>query len=101
VLCKQISDLLMHRYGSHVWPINYSTAPRSTERLRIMPSPHHTDADIQRLPQRLVETWAEVGLANTAQSDSDELRCRTIGSVIGGADQALPLLRKFETSSKN
>jgi 5-aminolevulinate synthase len=66
VLCKQISDTLIDLYDIYVQPINYPTVPRGTERLRITPSPHHTDADIERLVQALAQIWTEVGLAKAA-----------------------------------
>ena len=66
VLCKHISDVLIDRYGIYVQPINYPTVPRGTERLRITPSPHHSDDDIEHLVSALAEIWAEVGLKKAA-----------------------------------
>jgi 5-aminolevulinate synthase len=63
VKCKWISDWLMANHGIYVQPINYPTVPKGTERLRITPSPVHSEADIDRLVAALSEIWSQCALA--------------------------------------
>ena len=66
VLCKQISDTLLARYGIYVQPINYPTVAKGTERLRITPSPLHSEEDIEHLVASLSAIWSEIGLSRAA-----------------------------------
>ena len=61
--CKMISDWLMDNHGIYVQPINYPTVPVGTERLRITPSPVHSDGDIDRLIHALSDIWSQCELA--------------------------------------
>ena len=44
VKCKQLSDELLNEYGIYIQSINYPTVAVGTERLRIAPTPLHSDA---------------------------------------------------------
>ncbi|WP_332689572.1 5-aminolevulinate synthase [Bosea sp. (in: a-proteobacteria)] len=66
VRCKQISDEMLERFALYVQPINYPTVPRGTERLRITPTPLHSDEDIETLVQALSAIWGALGLQRAA-----------------------------------
>jgi len=60
--CQAASKLLLERHAIYIQPINYPTVPRGLERLRITPSPHHSDELIDRLASALVRVWDQLKL---------------------------------------
>jgi 5-aminolevulinate synthase len=72
--CKAISDELLLRFRIYVQPINYPTVPRGTERLRLTPTPLHSDQQIDRLVAALTEIWSRnMAQARVARSPASHV----------------------------
>ena len=81
-LCKAATDLLLERHGIYIQPINYPTVAKGEERLRITPSPLHTDEHIVHLVESMVDVWHTLKLPFVESAhilefkrESDDARC--------------------------
>ena len=59
-LCKKMSDILLDDYNIYIQPINWPTVEVGTERLRIAPTPLHTDAMMHDLVEALRKVFKRV-----------------------------------------
>uniref|UniRef100_A0A1Y1JX71 5-aminolevulinate synthase n=2 Tax=Photinus pyralis TaxID=7054 RepID=A0A1Y1JX71_PHOPY len=69
--CTMISDRLL-RKGHYVQAINYPTVARGEEKLRLAPTPHHTEALINVLVDDMEVVWRELELPLTGPQCSKE-----------------------------
>jgi 5-aminolevulinate synthase len=64
VHCKAVTDALLGEYGIYVQPINYPTVSRGTERMRLTPTPAHSDEQMAYLIHALAQLWASCPVSN-------------------------------------
>ncbi|MFC7304824.1 5-aminolevulinate synthase [Streptomyces monticola] len=60
--CRQVAGELLDQHRLYVQPINSPSVPVGTERLRVTPTPQHTDAEIVAFAQALDAIWTRHGL---------------------------------------
>ncbi|MGB0934521.1 MAG: 5-aminolevulinate synthase [Alphaproteobacteria bacterium] len=65
-ICKNVTDTLMNEFNIYVQPINYPTVPMGTERIRLAPTPMHTEKMIDDLVSALSEIWARLNIKMAA-----------------------------------
>jgi 5-aminolevulinate synthase len=57
IRCKAVTDALLRQYAIYVQPINYPTVSKGTERMRLTPSPAHSDAQMADLVHAIDELY--------------------------------------------
>ncbi len=66
VKAEQASRRLLDEFGIYLQHINYPTVPKGSERLRITPTPFHTDEMILSLVQALKRVFLSLSIAESA-----------------------------------
>ena len=65
-LAKKASDMLLEEHGIYVQAINYPTVPVGQERLRITPTPGHTEDLRAELVSAIQSVWDKLDLKRTS-----------------------------------
>lgn len=71
-LCTKLSNDLLNDHNIYVQAINFPTVERGMERLRIAPTPHHTQEMLDDLVDSLVKVWKDNGLDLFTKACPDE-----------------------------
>jgi len=58
--CQLASEILLDEYDIYIQPINYPTVPKGAERLRITPTPNHSDEMIAQLVNALGKIFKQL-----------------------------------------
>ena len=56
-------EYLQMRYGIYIQAMNYPTVPHGREKLRLVPTPFHTEEMIDELIKALDEAWRDANLS--------------------------------------
>lgn len=62
VIASKCSEVLLTEHGIYIQHVNFPTVPKGTERLRIIPTPYHTNEMIDHLIESLILTFKKLDI---------------------------------------
>ncbi len=71
ILSKMVSEMLLDEFNIFVQHINYPTVPKGTERLRVTPTPLHTDEMIEKLVLALKTAFERLKISKNLKISID------------------------------
>ncbi|KAL7750486.1 mitochondrial 5-aminolevulinate synthase [Sorochytrium milnesiophthora] len=98
-VCKKVSDTLLRDHDIYVQSINYPTVSVGEERLRITPTPGHTEEMMDHLVGALQSCWRQFGLKY--EKDWEATPRANVGAgvkidpLVAVEDLAVPTLDKY------
>lgn len=69
--CQAVCDDLLSEQGIYVQAINYPTVDRGQEKLRVTPSPHHTDEMVDQFIDAVLTVWNKHRLPLKPEAERD------------------------------
>lgn len=73
-MCSQIADHLLRNKGHYVQAINYPTVPKGEEKLRLAPTPKHTQAMMDKFMQDMLDVFHQLNISKLAVKPNDAPR---------------------------
>ncbi|XP_077297674.1 5-aminolevulinate synthase [Arctopsyche grandis] len=72
-ISTKISNALLKDYGHYIQAINYPTVPRGQEKLRLAPTPHHTEKMMDQFVNDTLAIWRKLKLPLNGSVDTYSL----------------------------
>ena len=77
-MCSQIADTLMREKGHYVQAINYPTVAKGEERLRVAPTPKHTNEMVEKFVEDALEVFQCLNVPKIEVEKPMEMSSRVI-----------------------
>lgn len=73
-MCSQIADHLLRDKGHYVQAINYPTVPKGEEKLRLAPTPKHTQVMMDKFMRDMLDVFHQLNIPKIDTKPNDAPR---------------------------